>query len=144
MSHNKWDQIDLKMPFRSVEGTQQILSRPSLVIVQRQDNPSHEDKFTIVLKKGLVEDADSELTTTQFKTRFETASSKMQYAVKAGKSSSYEESKANTGWGHQQVTLYIVITHFKHKGKWTSEAHVFVSGDRDHDTFFAQRAMQGS
>jgi hypothetical protein len=44
-------------------------------------------------------------------------------------------------WQHQQVTLYIVITHFKTDGVWTSEAHVFVSADRDHDTYFVQRAM---
>ena len=46
-------------------------------------------------------------------------------------------------WSHQQVTLYIVITHFKDAGSWKSEAHVFVSGDRHHDTFFVQRAMEG-
>ena len=48
-------------------------------------------------------------------------------------------------WSHQQVTLYIVVTHFKHEGSWKSEAHVLVperaeeralrhlaiSGDRD-------------
>jgi hypothetical protein len=47
-------------------------------------------------------------------------------------------------WSHQQVTLFIVITHFKSGGKWTSEAHVFVSGDRGHDTFFVQHAMDGT
>jgi hypothetical protein len=46
-------------------------------------------------------------------------------------------------WQHQQVTLYIVITHFKVKAAWTSEAHIFVSSDRSHDTFFVQRAMTG-
>ena len=29
-------------------------------------------------------------------------------------------------WSHQQVTLYIVIAHFKSGGKWTSEAHVAI------------------
>jgi hypothetical protein len=47
-------------------------------------------------------------------------------------------------WQHQQVTLYIVITHFRSSGIWTSEAHVFVSADRSHDTFFVQRAMAGT
>ena len=46
-------------------------------------------------------------------------------------------------WNHQQVTLYIVISHFRQNGKWTSEAHVFVSADHSHDTYFVQRAMQG-
>ena len=46
-------------------------------------------------------------------------------------------------WCHQQVTLYIVITHFKSEGKWKSEAHVFVSADHAHDTFFTQRALAG-
>jgi hypothetical protein len=49
-------------------------------------------------------------------------------------------------WGHQQVTLYIVITHYRTKqadGAWTSvsEAHVFVSSDLQHDTDFVQHAM---
>ena len=47
-------------------------------------------------------------------------------------------------WQHQQVTLYIVITHFRSNGIWTSEAHVFVSADRSLDTFFVQRAMAGT
>ena len=47
-------------------------------------------------------------------------------------------------WKHQQVTLYIVIAHFKNEGMWTSEAHIFVSGDHSHDTYFVQRAMAGS
>ncbi len=44
------------------------------------------------------------------------------------------------------MTLFIVITHFKSSGKCTSEAHVFVSGDRGHvhDTFFVQHAMDGT
>lgn len=46
-------------------------------------------------------------------------------------------------WQHQQVTLYIVIAHFKKNGVWTSEAHIFCSADRGHDTYFVQRAMQG-
>ena len=47
-------------------------------------------------------------------------------------------------WSHQQVTLYIVIAHFKSGGKWTSEAHVFVSGDPYHDTHFVQHAVDGT
>ena len=46
-------------------------------------------------------------------------------------------------WKHQQVTLYIVITHFKSNGQWKSEAHIFVSSDGSHDTYFVQRAMAG-
>ena len=46
-------------------------------------------------------------------------------------------------WSHQQVTLYIVITHFKSNGVWKSEAHIFVSADRAHDTYFTQRAIAG-
>ena len=46
-------------------------------------------------------------------------------------------------WAHQQVTLYIVMAHFKNGGSWKSEAHVFVSGDRSHDTYFVQHAMAG-
>ena len=49
-------------------------------------------------------------------------------------------------WAHEQVTLYILISHFKNKtsGRWTSEAHVFVSGDRAHDTYFVQHALSGN
>jgi hypothetical protein len=46
-------------------------------------------------------------------------------------------------WKHQQVTLFIVITNFKSEGTWKSEAHIFVSSDRSHDTYLAQRAMAG-
>ncbi len=44
-------------------------------------------------------------------------------------------------WPHNQVTLYIVIAHFRQGGKWQEEAHVFVSADGAHDTFFVQHAM---
>jgi hypothetical protein len=49
-------------------------------------------------------------------------------------------------WGHQQVTLYIVITHHRVEQasgtfEAVSEAHVFVSSDRTHDTYFVQHAL---
>ena len=44
-------------------------------------------------------------------------------------------------WVHNQVTLFIVITHFREAGIWKEEAHIFVSADGSHDTYFVQRAM---
>ena len=44
-------------------------------------------------------------------------------------------------WTHQQVTLFIVISHFWKDREWTSEAHIFVSADGSHDTYFVQRTM---
>ena len=46
-------------------------------------------------------------------------------------------------WAHEQVTLHICIAHFRVDGSWRSEAHVFVSGDRSHDTYLVQRIMDG-
>ena len=46
-------------------------------------------------------------------------------------------------WAHEQVTLHICIAHFRADGTWRSEAYVFVSGDRNHDTYFVQGIMDG-
>ena len=57
-------------------------------------------------------------------------------------------------WSHQQVTLYIVIVHFRYKltpeeeddapsYALRNEAHVFVSSDMKHDTYFVQFALRG-
>ena len=58
-------------------------------------------------------------------------------------------------WSHQQVTLYIVITHRRERledsdegaegaeeYKIVSEAHVYASSDKHHDTYFVQHVMQ--
>jgi hypothetical protein len=54
-------------------------------------------------------------------------------------------------WGKQQVTLYIVISHHRERTdpqnaespwKLVSEAHVFVSSDGSHDTYFVQHALE--
>ena len=47
-------------------------------------------------------------------------------------------------WAHNSVTLYIVILHFRAAGVWKEEAHVFISADGAHDTFFVQRVMAGT
>jgi hypothetical protein len=45
-------------------------------------------------------------------------------------------------FGHQQVTLFMVITHWLGSdGELHSEAHVFLSSDKDHDTFFVQHVL---
>lgn len=48
-------------------------------------------------------------------------------------------------WGKKQVTLFIAITHHREKtgfgSKLVSEAHVFISPDSLHDTYFVQAAM---
>ena len=45
-------------------------------------------------------------------------------------------------WNHEQVTLFITISHVRVEGKWRAEAHIFVSADKSHDTYFVQRAME--
>lgn len=56
-------------------------------------------------------------------------------------------------WNHEQATLFMVITHYRDlveaasEGKAAvyrivSEAHVYVSSDRHHDTYFVQHAMK--
>jgi hypothetical protein len=50
-------------------------------------------------------------------------------------------------WGHQQVTIFMVISHWLEEGAGQestlrSEAHVFVSSDKNHDTFFVQHVLK--
>jgi hypothetical protein len=49
-------------------------------------------------------------------------------------------------WGHQQVTIFMVISHWleeqgDQEPTLRPEAHVFVSSDKNHDTFFVQHVL---
>ena len=45
-------------------------------------------------------------------------------------------------WSHTQVTLYIVVTHHRTgDNQLKTEAQIFVSSDRFHDTYFVQHAL---